>query len=268
MKQLIMLLTGVMMVCLSACSSDDDPQPIPEVPRSMITEFVQPTYLSHKMSDFNVHFVVDEATSKIIGYKITDYNIMPLGNSIDYAGHPETFVNQLMEIGDTCAPDNLPDESWNYRPSIVPIRSLKIIADAYEDNNHLHLQRGDDCTKYFEISYVSYYDFIKNGYSWAGIENAGPVYKMTLEEFNHYGDKKLVDTNGITLYPAYELQDKQYSFYPFNIYIEYADGTIHSFRLRPLGVEMRERLENIIDAYNEGIISDFPDWNLLKSPKQ
>lgn len=162
MNKLILQGLCLMMVCLCACSSDDDPKPIPEAPRSMITEFVWPTKLSHKKSDFNVNFVVDEATNKIVDIRITDYNIIPLGKNYDYSNYPEFFVEKLRELGDTCAPDNLPEEAWNYLPSIIPIRSIRIYADTY-DICHLHLKIGDECTKYFEISYISYYDFIKNG---------------------------------------------------------------------------------------------------------
>ena len=266
MNKLILQGLCLMMVSLCACSSDDDPKPIPEAPRSMITEFVWPTKLSHRKSDFNVNFVVDEATNKIVDIRITDYNIIPLGKNYDYSNYPEFFVEKLRELGDTCAPDNLPEEAWNYLPSIIPIRSIRIYADTY-DICHLHLKIGDECTKYFEISYISYYDFIKNGYSWDGIENPGPVYKMTLEEFNKIGDHKLVDTNGITLYPAYDLQDADYTQFMYNIDIEYGDGTTYRFRLWPIGQEMWERLRNIMKAYNEGKIDNY-DWNLLKSPKR
>lgn len=260
MKQLIMLMTGLMMVCLSACSSDDDPQPIPEAPRSMITEFVWPTSIFHEESAFNVLFEKDDKTSKIVDFKILDFDINAVGKSIDFSTDPGLFVQQLNEIGDTCAPADLPAEAWNYRPLIRPIRSMSIKVD------------DRDVTQQFEIAYVSYYHFIKNGYSWNGITNRGPVYKMTLDEFNTSGDKMLVDANGIKLYMPEEFKTiVTYSHYInrlFTIRIEYSDGSSDSFDCRPVSMLTWERLKTIVRTYNDGKVQDFPDWNTLKSPKK
>ena len=43
------------------------------------------------------------------------------------------------------------------------------------------------------IRYRSYYDYIKNGYSWKGLNQDSPWYEMDLDEFNARGGAKLID---------------------------------------------------------------------------
>lgn len=260
MKQLIMLLAGLLIVCLSACSSDDDPQPIPEAPRSMITEFVWATSIFHEESAFNVLFVKNDETSTIVDMKILDFDINAVGKSIDISTNSKLFVQQLNEIGDTCAPTDLPAEALIYRPLITPIRSMNI-------------KLGErDVTQQFDIAYVSYYDFIQNGYSWDGITNQGPTYRMTLDEFNTSGNKMLVDANGITLYMPEEFKNMvtlgKYTNSLFTISIEFADESTLSFDCRPVSYNAWMRLRTIVERYNFGKLQEFPDWNLLKSPKK
>lgn len=265
MKQLLVLGLGILMACLSACS-DDDPKEPQNAPRSLITEFVRPGSLFHEESAFNVQFVLNEETSKIDGVKVLDFDITAPGYSIDFSTDPVFFVQQLKEIGYLNAPENLPSDCELYRPSIRPIRTISISAKHIFGDNPLQIQDTEDCSRFFGVSYVSYYDFIKNGYSWDGIANAGPIYRMALDEFNKAGDKKLVDTNGITLYLPEELQPCVRN-YMYTIRIEYADGIYHNFECRPVSDRAWERLRSIIDKYNRGYIS-FPDWNLLKAPRR
>ena len=119
MKQLLVLGLGILMVCLSACS-DDDPKEPQNAPRSLITEFVRPGSLFHEESAFNVQFVLNEETSKIDGVKVLDFDITAPGYSIDFSTDPVFFVQQLTEIGDLNAPENLPSDCELYRPAFLP----------------------------------------------------------------------------------------------------------------------------------------------------
>lgn len=268
MRKLLMICLGLLGVCLLSCSSDND-DPRVKAPRSLITEFVRPTSLFHAESDFNVNFVVDKETSKIVDMKILDFTIIPMGSTIDVSTDPVFFVEQLREIGDVNAPENLTAECSLYRPSMKPVRSIKIYAKLVSDkySNPLNLHGEEDCSRYFGISYVSYYDFIRNGYSWKGIENPGPVYRQTLGEFNNSGAKKLVDTNGITFYFPEEIQSCVRS-YAYTIKIEYTDGEVQNFSCRPVSDNAWSRLTTMIKRYNDGYLSELPDWNLLKSPRR
>ena len=265
MKKMIFLISCVLVLCISACSSDDDPKPIQDAPRSMITEFIAPQSLFHQQSDFNVEFVKNEKTNMIDEIRILDFTIIGQGESIDYASRPKLFVETLQEIGDTCAPENLPEEAWNYCPPIIPVSTINIFID--DANEALNLVENEECSKYFEISYVSYYDFIKNGYSWKGIEKPGPIYKMSIEDFNRLGDKKLVDMNNIKLHLPKELQTIEANN-RYLIELKYADGTVCKFRCEPVPFLMWDRLWNIMKDYNTGFLTEFPNWNLLKAPRK
>ena len=268
MKHLLFIGLVMSAACLTACSDDDD-NPIPQAPpRSMITEFVTPTSVYHEQSAFNAEFVANEDSSKIVGVRCLDFDITLAGTNIDFSTDPGLFVQELEEYGDTAASADIPAAASTYRPSTKPIRTITITTP--KGNEH------EDITDLFEVSYVSYYDFIKNGYSWNGIANPGPVYRMTLAQFNAAGDKKLVDTNTITLYIP-----KQYQGLPnamsevgsfvlpwFRIKTVYADGTSFTIDCTPVNFDMWDRLLGIRDRYNDGTFPVFPEWNILKSPKR
>lgn len=191
---------------LVSCKDDaNTPAPPASVStyKSLIQGFADPNHLFYDRTDFKFDYLFDK-NDKITGVLVKSFKIRPIGEIFQYQTNAEHFNALLKEYGDTVAPIILPEEAWDYLPSTKAISKFGIAptTDQLPD-----LKKGQDCSRYFDISFISYYDFIKNGYSWAGIENPGPEYRMSLEEFNNLDieKKRLIDINKITLHLSPEV---------------------------------------------------------------
>lgn len=266
-KQILVALCALLMqLALTGCSDDSNKEmPEPDVSpayRSLIHEFIEPEKLFYSRTDFSMEFLYSDDRREITGMRLLSFKVRPTGMFVNHFNDAREFASQLKAVGDTMALA-LPQDAWDYVPLTRPITKIGI---APKDNDQLpDAMKDQDCSRYFEISYVSYYDYIRNGYSWEGIENPGPVYRMSLEQFNKMPEKYLVDANKITFYVSPTISDNYLDIFDpccydnvnYSVIINFADGThiqkgfrvidhytFMSFRNYILEYNRRHRYEN------------------------
>ena len=115
-----------------------------------------------------------------------DLHIKRYGDD-NYSGKPlkdiyEPHPYGIVKIDMTVVYDVIGDDMYIIRPPY----------NKTSDYNY-HYKTGDNCNSLFRIRYRSYYDYIKNGYSWQGLNQDSPWYEMDLDEFNARGGAKLID---------------------------------------------------------------------------
>lgn len=206
---------------LSCCSDDDNntPQPdsVKEYP-SLMSNFLE-TYGFRSLStecDMSIPAAERKVMVPVEGvmqYNAANYNgplnergdyvLVNVGKSYTFKNNPHNFNRLLEKFGDTnCT--KLPEDISIYQPHPYAITGIDMqLVEDYSDMNHMLLNGlpdynskypvGGDCTSLFKIRYRTYYDYIKNGYSWEGLESNSPWKEMDLTEFNRRGGDKLID---------------------------------------------------------------------------
>ena len=241
-------------VLASGCSNDDDPVPDIRQYDSMITEFRNPDRLMYVRTDFNIEFLFNNDSSRIEGTRLSDFNVRPLGAIINHESDAAEFNRLLRSFSDTIAPVRLPMEAWNYRPLTKAITKIDIKPSAVDLLPDASM--GMECNRYFDISYVSWYDFIRNNYSWDGVENPGPVYRMPLTRFNEMPEKHLVDADRLVFHISPTVTDN-YTHplqlgdnFVFEMIVHFADGQSISKQFRVVEYTLAYELYNYRSWYN------------------
>lgn len=241
----------------SGCTKEDEPAPAPIAGKqydSLITEFRNPDQLMYVRTDFNVGFLYNNDSSRIEGCRLLDFKVRPLGTIINNESDSEEFNRLLRSFADTIAPDKLPMEAWDYRPlskAITKIDIVPTLTDLLPD-----AAMGVECNRYFDISYVSWYDFIRNGYSWEGVENPGPVYRVPLTQFNKMPEKHLVDADRLVFHLSPAVADNYThprildDCFEFDVTVHFADGKSISKRFVVVQQTLSLEIYNYISWYN------------------
>lgn len=252
--KILLLLALLLQVTMVSCSDDSD-EPTPDVTLypSLIQGFVEPGKLYYERTNFNIEYIFSENGDKITGVRLKDFTVFPTGSYINHKSNSVEYARLLKEAGDVDA-KNIPADAWNYLPLTKPIAKIGI---APQGSDQLpDLARNIDCARYFEISYVSYYDYIKNGYSWEGLTNPGPVYRMSLEQFNKLPEKHLVDANKITLHISPVVTDnyldpRNIGDLSYSVVILFADGTSISNNFAVIDSYLSIQILNYVKNYGK-----------------
>lgn len=270
----LMAICGLLVILSITSCSDDDHKKVKT--NSMIGCFVSPAQMYYVPKDFNLFFTYNPrgATpqeSHITGCQITDFNVNVKGIYINYEETPYLYYEAVKKYNDLNAPAELPADAWDYRPLTEPIKSIHLSPDYYDLLPDL--VHDEDCSRYFDISYISYYDYIQNGYSWEGIENPGPYYRMSLDEFNSTEPKHLVDARKLTFHIPQEVYKhiigpNAQSHYSFNIKMELEKGTKINYNCNVVEYQTREELFWIVEWFNTGLMDYFPEWKQIRAPKR
>lgn len=250
------LLAGML---LTACDKDDNNGPkeseITPTYNSLIQGFASPAELLYVRTDFNFEFIFDE-DSRITGARILNFKVRPVGETVNHKDQEVRFNDLLESIGDTNAPSKIPEDAWDYLPLTKAIAKIGISPIG---NDQLpDAERNKDCARYFEISYTSYYDYIQNGYSWNGIQNPGPIYKMSLDEFNKMDieKKRCIDANTLTFHISPIITDNYTDISEFGNGISYSmsiifeDGTAITKGFNVVDHYLHYQIRNYIYNYN------------------
>ncbi len=252
-------LTAVMAGLVSCSDDDNGGKETLKTYDSMIFQAVEPDILYYSSEELKYEFIYNDSHDHIDFWRINGFNLRLVGNSLSNTNNKESFNEFLKEVGDTAVGEYLPAEAWNYRPLTKPITRIEIFADA---NQEPDVVKGEECSRYFEISFTSWYDYIKNGYSWDGLGTTSPTKRMSIEEFNSTPEKMLVDANSLELHISNVITDNyidiykdKYSVFNYEVRFHFSDGTsIKSF-------------VNVIDLYIDSYIKDLiSNFNYPKKP--
>lgn len=210
----------------SSCSDDNAPPPQSPVKQypSLVTNFLE-TY-GFRTFDSETNLNQDkEHREKVPVEGVESYEIVSdigaaqgkgpavtvnVGKPYTHRNNPHGFNSLLEKYGDTDYRGIVPDTS-TYRPHPVAITGIHFtLTTSFEhtfrpflpprDYNKKYTY-GSDCTSLFIIRYRTYYDYIRNGYSWEGLGTDSPWKEMDLEEFNRRGGDKLIDMTRFYLFP-------------------------------------------------------------------
>lgn len=276
-KQVLMLIMGLILSLTAIGCSDNDPKNEFTEPNSFISEFVKPDNMFMEKDNFNVKFIYNPlgaspAESHIDGCMLTDFTLIAKGDFINFKSTPKLYLATVEKFNDLNAPEILPTETWDYRPLTEAITTIHLRTYKFTDLLP-DIPRDTDCSRYFDISFISYYDYIQNGYSWEGIENPGPFYKMSLEEFNKMGPKYLIDAYNITLYPSEVVAENYINTmglqqFDLAIHVKFENKFEIDYEFSAVSADPALRLHDIVETFNNGRLGYFPSWPLLKAPKR
>lgn len=227
----LMLLASTIMLC--CCSDDNDSQPVYEQKYpSLVTEFLE-TY------GFRTLETIDENGNNsvkgtivpvegVLSYKIyynkkDGVNLLETireGKAYNVKNNSRHFNKLLEKYGDTHFDESNRSnfiDSLPYRPHPYAITRIDMQLEDkftskptdispylpphetwmpdYNDNYPC----GSKCNSLFKIRYRTYYDYIKNGYTWEGSSAKSQWKDMELTEFNQRGGDKLIDMSRIFL---------------------------------------------------------------------
>lgn len=160
--------------------------------------------------------------------------------------NPHGFNSLLEKYGDTGYQGIVPD-TFTYRPHPVAITGIHftlttlfqhtlITGSSPTRDYSKKYPYGSDCTSLFRIRYRTYYDYIRNGYSWEGLGTDSPWKEMDLEEFNRRGGDKLIDMTRFYLFPKEPPAHWDFNWY-FAITVTFENGKTN-IRNRYLNCEM------------------------------
>lgn len=255
-------------VCLLCGCSDDKDSPKPKY-SSLVTEFFEAYGVRSLPIECDMDLPVEQREvlvpiEGVESYEATDYNSdisggaprvkVNVGKSHTYTNTPHFFNKMLESYGDTDFHGKDTDLS-TYRPHpyaitsidmrlIDEFRYLPLIIVGGEERTPDYSSKfrmGENCNSLFKIRYRTYYDYIRNGYSWAGLEFQSPWKEMDLTEFNRRGGDKLIDMSRFYLIVK---EAPQYSFsmlgyaWPLSMNITFENGKTNK-RCRELKMEMK-----------------------------
>ncbi len=136
------------------------------------------------------------------------YPRLPLPEGILYTAenNPAWYNLHIKRYGDDSYSGKPLKDVYEPHPYGIVKIDMTVVYDVIGDNEFItgrqfktnadyngHYKEGDNCNSLFRIRYRSYYDYIKNGYSWKGLNQDSPWYEMDLDEFNARGGAKLID---------------------------------------------------------------------------
>lgn len=122
--------------------------------------------------------------------------------------NPGRFAYWVQQYGDTCYNNAHQNEMDGYEPNPHGITAIRVkipvlynpgepwdpsSSALYNAKYNENYYPDQDCTSLFKIRYRTYYPYIKNRYSWAGLKQQAPWVEMDLTEFNAQGGTKLMD---------------------------------------------------------------------------
>lgn len=246
----------------SSCSDDNDtpPQsPVKQYP-SLVTNFLE-TYGFRTLDSETSRNWDKEHRVKVHVEGVESYEIVSdigaaqgkgpavtvnVGKPYTHRNNPHGFNSLLEKYGDTDYRGIVPDTS-TYRPHPVAITGIHFtLTTSFEhtfrpfqpsrDYNEKYTY-GSDCTSLFRIRYRTYYDYIRNGYSWEGLGTDSPWKEMDLEEFNRRGGDKLIDMTRFYLFPKEPPAHWSFNWY-FAITVTFENGRTN-IRNRYLDCGMR-----------------------------
>lgn len=225
------LLLLIAAVSLNSCSDDNEDTPEQKKQySSLVSEFLE-TYNFKSTETLNEDLKVDLYGNviQIVGvqsYEAIDYNAnvmgtgpkvkVTVGKTYNQENNRHNFNRLLEKYGDThCESQVFDGTQYPYRPHPYGITSISFtLEDKYTSEPPLitynpkdprmppynkNYPLNSDCSSLFKIRYRTYYDYIKNGYSWEGLGTTSPWKEMELTEFNRRGGDNLIDMSCIYL---------------------------------------------------------------------
>ena len=252
----MMLLAATAMLC--CCSDDkDNPQPLSkeEYP-SMVTEFLEtygfrslPTINENGKETWDAMILPIEGveTYKVFYNKTIDgMNIVATiheGKAYNFKNNPRHFNKLLEKYVDTHydgSKENISIDKLPYRPHPYGITRIDMrLEDKFTSrptpitknpsitwmpDYNKNYPCGSKCNSLFRIRYRTFYDYIRNGYTWEGLDHKSQWKEMELTDFNSRGGDKLIDMSRFYLIVK-ERPDSDYSHpWPLAMTVTFDNG--------------------------------------------
>ena len=248
----IISLMGTMAGLVSCADDDKDNVELPKAYDSMIFQAIEPENLYYSSEEIKYEFIYNKNHDSIYDWRINGFNLRLIGKALNNHDNRDSFNKFLKELGDTAVGNKLPTEAWNYIPLTKAISRIEIFSDA---NQEPDIVKGEECSRYFEISFTSWYDYIKNGYSWDGLGTTSPTKRMSIEEFNNTPEKMLVDACRLEFHISPIISDKYVGHstvntFWYNIKFYFTDGTNISGFISVIDDDIEMFIMNLIINYN------------------